>query len=67
MSVTQLDNTLVDLLDLVGQEALQTLLFEPVAPGELDWHLARLSHRVAPDSPAAAVARRSVEIDRDAL
>jgi hypothetical protein len=53
------------------------LLFDPVAPAELNWHIARLSHRVAPtylplatdDSGAlaAALARRSVEIDREPL
>lgn len=48
MSAAQLDKTLVNLLDLVGREALQTLLFEPVDPAELDWYLARLSHQVAP-------------------
>ncbi len=48
MRVAQLDKALLDLLDMVGREALQTLLFEPVALDELDWHLALLSHRVAP-------------------
>jgi len=43
-----LDKALLDLLDMVGREALQTLFFEPVEPEALDWHLARLSHRVAP-------------------
>jgi hypothetical protein len=48
MSVAQLDKALLDLLDLVGREALQTLFFDPIEPEELDWYLARLSHRVAP-------------------
>lgn len=39
---------LVDLLDTVGPDLLETLLFDPVDPDDLDWHLARLSHRVAP-------------------
>ena len=40
--------SLTNLLDVIGRDALRTLLFDPVAPAELDWHLARLSHRVAP-------------------
>lgn len=48
MSVAQLDKALLELLDLVGREALRVLLFDPVEPEELDWHLARLSYRVAP-------------------
>jgi hypothetical protein len=48
MSVAQLDKALLELLDLVSRKALQTLLFDPVEPEELDWHLTRLSHRVAP-------------------
>ncbi len=48
MSVAPLDKALLDLLNMVGREALRALLFDPVEPEELDWHLARLSHRVAP-------------------
>lgn len=43
-----IEESLTNLLDVIGRDALQTLLFDPVAPAELNWHIARLSHRVAP-------------------
>jgi hypothetical protein len=39
---------LTGLLDTLGRDLLATLLFEAVDLDDLDWQLARLSHRVAP-------------------
>ena len=48
MTADTITDALSHLLDTVGRESLKAFYFDPVEPEELDWYLARLSHRVAP-------------------